>query len=149
MTLMGLDNFRDVDRVVEQTLGASRTTRVVPIEAFRRGDEYVVVFDLPGVDRNDIDIKVERNVVTVRVTRRPLRGQDDEILIDERPKGEFTRQLYLGDSLDNKRLSADFKNGMLMLTIPVDESSKPRTVSLDSSSAESNTDNPSSVPVNA
>jgi HSP20 family protein len=141
---MGLDNFRDVDRVVEQVMGSSRTTRAVPIEAFRRGDEYVVALDLPGVDKSDIDIKVERNVVTVRVTRRSLRGQDDEILIDERPKGEFVRQLYLGESLDNKRLSADFANGVLMLRIPVDESSKPRTVSLESSTA----DDSSSVQVN-
>jgi HSP20 family protein len=133
---MGLDSFRDVDRVVEQVMGSSRTTRAVPIEAFRRGDEYVVALDLPGVDKSDIDIKVERNVVTVRVTRRPLRGQDDEVVIDERPKGDFVRQLYLGDSLDSKRLSADFTNGVLMLRIPVDESSKPRTVSLDSSTTD-------------
>jgi HSP20 family protein len=137
---MGLDSFR----VVEQVMGSSRTTRAVPIEAFRRGDEYVVALDLPGVDKSDIDIKVERNVVTVRVTRRPLRGQDDEIVIDERPKGDFVRQLYLGDSLDSKRLSADFANGVLMLRIPVDESSKPRTVSLESST----TDDSSPVEVN-
>jgi HSP20 family protein len=144
MTLMGLDTFRDVDRVVEQAMGATRATRAVPIEAFRRRDEYVVALDLPGVDRNDIDIKVERNVVTVRATRRSLRQPDDEILIDERPKGEFVRRLYLGDSLDSKRLTADFANGVLTLTIPVDESSKPRTVSLGSSTA----DDSSSLRVN-
>jgi HSP20 family protein len=135
MTLMGFDTFRDVDRAVESARGANRHTYAVPMEAFRHGDQYTVALDAPGVARDDIDVRVERNVVTVRVQRRSLRGPDDEVLIDERPRGEFVRQLYLGDSLDHKNLTAQFSDGVLLMTIPVDESAKPRRVEIDSSSS--------------
>jgi HSP20 family protein len=133
MTLMGFDAFRDVDRVVEQAMGANRRTRAVPLEAFRRGDQYIVVADVPGTDAKDVDVRVERNVVTITVQRRPEFGPDDVVLIDERPRGEFVRQLFLGDSLDSSRLTADFGNGVLTLRVPVDESSKPRRVDISSS----------------
>jgi HSP20 family protein len=148
MTLMGFDTFRDVDRVFEQAMGANRQLRPMPIEAFRHGDEYIVAIDLPGVARDDIEVRVERNMVTVRAQRRPMRGPDDEVLIDERPRGEFMRQLYLGDSLDTQRVKAEFTDGVLVLKVPVDESSKPRTVSIEPSSVDtSTTESSASVPV--
>lgn len=139
MTLMGFDTFRDVDRMLEQSLPQGRRTWALPIEAFRRGDEYTVALDLPGVSSDDIDVKVERSVVSVRARRNGLRGPDDEVLIDERPRGEFVRQLYLGESLDSERLSATLRDGVLVLTIPVDESSKPRKVTIASSPADATT----------
>ena len=132
MTLMGFDAYRDVDRAVEQAMGANRRTRAVPLEAFRRGDQYIVVADVPGADTQDVDVRVERNVVTITVQRRPEFGRDDVVLIDERPRGEFVRQLFLGDSLDSSRLTAVSGNGVLTLRVPVDESSKPRHVDITS-----------------
>jgi HSP20 family protein len=146
MTLMGFDTFRDVERAVEQSLPQNRRTWAVPIEAFRHGDEYTVAIDLPGVSNDDIDVRVERNVVSVRARRKGLRRPDDEVLIDERPRGEFVRQLYLGDSLDSQRLSAELRDGVLVLKVPVDESSKPRKVTIGSSSADA-TAASSDVPV--
>jgi HSP20 family protein len=61
-----------------------------------------------------------------------LRGEGDELLIDERPQGEFSRQLFLGDNLDTARLSARVERGVLTLEIPVAESSKPRKVEIGS-----------------
>jgi HSP20 family protein len=133
MTLLGFDVFRDVDRAVEQALGTNRRTRAVPLEAHRRGDQYFVVADAPGADPTDVEVRVERNVVTITVQRRPAFGPDDAVLIDERPRGEFVRQHFLGDSLDSSRLTADFGNGVLTLRVPVDESSKPRQVDISSS----------------
>lgn len=135
MTLMGFDAHRDVDRALEQALGANRRTLAVPLEAYRRGDQYVVVADVPGTAPADVDVRVERNVVTITVQRRPAFGPDDTVLIDERPRGEFVRQLYLGDSLDSSRLSADIGNGVLTLRVPVDESSKPRRVEISTAPA--------------
>ena len=85
-----------------------------------------------GRTPTDVDVSVERNVVTITVQRRPTFGPDDTILIDERPRGEFVRQLFLGDSLDSSKLTADFGNGVLTLTVPLDESSKPRRVDISS-----------------
>lgn len=102
----------------------------MPMEAFRRGDRFVVALDLPGVDPGDVDLTVEHNVVTVRTRRTPLRREGDELLVDERPQGEFSRQFFLGDNLDSTRLSAEFDRGVLMLGIPVAEASKPRKVEI-------------------
>ncbi len=136
MTLMGFDTFRDADRALEQSLPQNRRTWALPIEAFRHGDEYTVALDVPGVAMDEVDVRVERNVVSVRARRNGLRGPDDEMIIDERPRGEFVRRLYLGESLDSQRLSAVLTDGVLVLKIPVDESSKPRTVTISSSSAD-------------
>jgi HSP20 family protein len=125
MTLMRFDPFRELDRLSEQTV---RTPRALPMEAFRRGDRCIVALDLPGVDSKDVDVTVERNVVTVKARRDPLRQENDEVLIDERPHGEFIRQLFLGDMLAAGDLSAEFDRGVLVLTIPITESSKPRKI---------------------
>jgi HSP20 family protein len=130
---MRFDPFRELDRLAEQTLSAgARAVHSMPMEALRRGDELLVHLDIPGVARDDIDLTVERNVVSVRVRRVPARQEGDEVIIDERPYGEFVRQLFLGDNLDPDRMSADTSDGVLTLTIPVSEKSKPRRVPLGS-----------------
>ena len=130
MALMQFDTLRDVDRAVEQALGVNRRTYAVPLEAYRRGHQYIVIADAPGVDIRDIDVRVDRNAVTITVQRRPTFAEDDHVLIDERPRGEFVRQLFLGDSLDQSRLTAHLGNGVLTLLVPVDESSESRQVDI-------------------
>jgi HSP20 family protein len=130
---MRFDPFRELDRLAEQTLSAgTRAMRSMPMEALRRGDEFIVRLDLPGVRRDDIELTVERNVVTVRARREPDLQEGDEVIIGERPYGEFMRQFFLGDMLDADRLTADTYDGVLTLTIPVSEKSKPRKVPLGS-----------------
>ena len=127
---MRFDPFRELDRFTEQLTG-NRTYQPMPMEAVRHGDEFLVRIDLPGVHPDDVEVTVERNVVTVRATRRPQREEGDEVIVDERPRGEFTRQLFLGDNLDATRLEADYDNGVLTLRIPVSEESKPRQIHVD------------------
>jgi HSP20 family protein len=133
MTLMRFDPFRELDRFSEQMLAGNRAMRTMPMEAFRRGDEFVVALDVPGVDPADVDLTVERNVVNIRATRRPFRREGDELLVDERLTGEFSRQLFLGDNLDSSKLEASVDRGVLTITIPVSEASKPRRVQIESS----------------
>jgi HSP20 family protein len=130
MTLMRFDPFRELDRATEQMFGGTRTRSTMPIEAYRRGDEVYVHVDLPGVDPDAVDVTVERNVVTIRATRRPLYGENDEVIINERAQGEFSRQFFLGDNLDMNGLEANFDRGVLTLRIPVSEESKPRRVEI-------------------
>ena len=130
MALMRFDSFRDFDRLAEQMLGTTTRPRTMPLVAWRRKDESFVHIDLPGVRRDDVELTVERNVVTVRAERRPEYEEGDEVIVDERPLGTFTRQLFLGDNLDAKKLSADYGRGLLILTIPVSEESKPRRIPL-------------------
>jgi HSP20 family protein len=130
MVLMRYDPFRELDRFTEQVMGANRAGRVMPVEAYRRGDHFFIHIDLPGVDRNDVELTVERNVVSVRAQRQSAHQDGDEVIVDERPQGTFTRQFFLGDNLDTDKLSADYDRGVLTLTIPVAEASKPRRIQL-------------------
>jgi HSP20 family protein len=131
MTLMRFDPFRELDRWTEQALAGARTARAMPMEALRRGDTFIVALDLPGVVQEAVDLTVERNVVNIRATRRPLAEEGDEVIVDERPQGEFSRQLFLGENLDAGRLTAHLDEGVLTLEIPVSEASKPRKVALE------------------
>ena len=130
MALMRFDPFRELDRLADQAFASARMTRPMPMEALRRGDQFIVALDLPGVHPNDVDVTVERNVVEITARRQPLRQDGDQVIIDERPEGEFRRQLFLGDNLDAAKMNAQFDRGVLTLTIPVSEESKPRKVQI-------------------
>ena len=131
MSVMRFDPFRDVDRLAEQMFSAGRgTPRSVPIDAYRRGEQFVIHLDLPGVDADAIDLTVEQNVLTIKAERRFEPEEGDELLIRERPQGTFARQLLLGESLETDKLEADYDQGVLTLRIPVAEAAKPRRVQI-------------------
>jgi HSP20 family protein len=126
--LMRTDPFRDFDRLAQQVLGTPARPAAMPIDAYRRGDEFVVEFDLPGVDTSTIELTVEKNVLTVHAQRRRADLEGVEMLVGERPQGTFSRQLFLGDSLDADHIEANYINGVLILRLPVAEKAKPRRV---------------------
>ena len=130
--LMRTDPFRELDRVAQQVFGTNARPAAMPIDAFRRGDEFVVQFDLPGVATDSIELTVERNVLTVHADRRRADDDDVELVIGERPQGTFSRQLFLGETLDTDRLAADYDAGVLSVRIPVKEQAKPRRVDVTS-----------------
>jgi HSP20 family protein len=127
--LMRTDPFRDFDRLTQQLFGAGTTSRpaVMPMDAWREGDTFVVEFDLPGVPPETLDIDVERNVLTVKAER-PTPNREGEVLAAERPTGLFSRQLVLGDNVDLDNVQAGYDAGVLRLTIPVAEKAKPRKI---------------------
>jgi HSP20 family protein len=129
--LMRFDPFRELDRLTQGqgSPGTSRTASM-PMDAYREGDQYVVEFDLPGVDPGSIDLTVEKNALTVRAQRSWEPKGNQEVLISERPQGTFTRQLFLGDGLDTDKIQAAYNNGVLRLTIPVADKAKPRKVQI-------------------
>lgn len=131
MLLRTTDPFRELDRLAQQISGSAvgTTSRpaVMPMDAWRQGDDFVIEFDLPGVAKDSIDLDVERNVLTVRAERLARNG-DWEMLATERAKGHFSRQLVLGDNLDLDRIQASYADGVLRLTIPVAEKAKPRKI---------------------
>lgn len=126
--LMRTDPFRDLDRVAQQVLGTPSRPAAMAMDAFRRGDEFVVQFDLPGVDADSIDLTVEKNVLTVHAERKRSIDDGVEMVISERPEGSFSRQLFLGESLDADRIEASYEAGVLILRLPVAERAKPRRV---------------------
>jgi HSP20 family protein len=134
--LMRFDPFREIDRLVQQTWNGDRTA-AMPMDAYRRGDSFVVQFDLPGIDPDSIELTVEKNVLTVRAERTWTRAEGDEILVAERPHGTFTRQLFLGEGLDPDGIEAHYDVGVLTLTVPVAEQAKPRKLSVTAGSSAS------------
>jgi HSP20 family protein len=135
--VMRFDPFRELDRLNQEMWGASqRRNGGMPMDAYRQGDTFLIHFDLPGVDPSSIDLTVEKNVLTVRADRRIDWGDgnaDVEVLVAERPQGSYSRQLFLGETLDADRISASYDSGVLTLTIPVAEAAKPRRVEVSSS----------------
>ena len=134
MLLRTTDPFRELDRLTQQMLGAAGTTNrpaVMPMDAWREGDRFVIEFDLPGVSPQTIDLDVERNVLTVSAER-VARNGDWEPLAAERPRGAFSRQLVLGDNLDLEHIEASYDAGVLRLTVPVAEKAKPRKIQITS-----------------
>ncbi|MET9771962.1 Hsp20/alpha crystallin family protein [Streptomyces sp. NPDC006415] len=131
--LMRTDPFRELDRMAQQLMGPGTWSKpsVMPMDAYREGDEYVVAFDIPGVTADALDIDVERNMLTVKAERRPTAEADNvKMELSERPLGIFSRQIVLADTLDTERIQADYDAGVLTLRIPIAERAKPRKVSI-------------------
>jgi len=119
--LMRTDPFRELDRLA-QALGTPTRPAAMPFDAYQKDDSFLVQFDLPGVKADSIDLTVE--------TRTRPAAEGVEMLVAERPQGTFSRQLFLGDTLDTEHIGAEYADGVLTLRIPVAESAKPRKVSV-------------------
>lgn len=132
--LMRTDPFREMDRIVQQLSGTSGTwskPSVMPMDAYRQGDSYVIALDLPGVPPEAIDVDVERNMLTVKAERRPAeRSEGVQMELSERPLGVFSRQIMLADTLDTEHIEAGYDAGVLTLRIPIAERAKPRKVTI-------------------
>ena len=135
MLLRTTDPFRDFDRLTQQLLGTTNRPVVMPMDAWREGDRFVIEFDLPGVSPETVDLDVERNVLTVSAERVSRNG-DWEMLAAERPRGVFSRQLVLGDNLDLDRIEASYDSGVLRLLVPVAERAKPRKIEVSATGGE-------------
>ncbi|WP_104175275.1 Hsp20/alpha crystallin family protein [Arthrobacter sp. Y81] len=131
--LMRTDPFRELDRLTQQVLGTTARPAAMPMDAWQEGEEFVVAFDLPGVDVDSVDIDVERNVLTVRAERKSPTGENTELIAAERPRGVFSRQLILGDALNADAVKAGYDAGVLTLRIPMAEKAKPRRIEIETS----------------
>lgn len=123
--MLQFDPFRDFDRITRET--RDRHPSVMAFDAVRDDDAVTLYFDVPGIAADDLEINVDRTELTI-TAHRVWKGEDKEILVNERPQGSFTRRLMLSDSLDTDQLEANLSEGVLTVTIPVAESSKPRKI---------------------
>lgn len=133
--LMRTDPFREFDRLTQQVLGTMARPAAMPMDAYRQGDTFYMHLDLPGLQLDSIELTVEQNVLTIRAERPPTQPDGAELIVAERQAGVFTRQVFLGDTLDPEHLTADYSAGVLTLSIPVHESAKPRKVEITSQDA--------------
>lgn len=134
--LTRFDPVHDFDRLVDQWFegGSHRplaSSRVMPLDVNRIGDKFVIDIDLPGVHPESVDISVDAGMLSVKAERSPRRT-DQETIVSERPHGTFLRQLSLGDGLDLERVEANYHDGVLTITVPVAEASKPKKITITS-----------------
>lgn len=127
--LIQTDPFRDFDTLFNRlATRQANSSGIMPMDAFRRGNDVWVHIDLPGVKADTLDITVERNVLTIAAERSWQRQEGDQAYFGERYRGTFRRQIQLGDGLDLQNLEADLHDGVLTVRIPVAEQAKPRKV---------------------
>jgi HSP20 family protein len=131
MTVSGFDPFSTMDRLLGRTGFGEGSTRSLglPVDVYRRGDEFIVEVDVPGMDPTSLDVTVERNMLAIS-GERPPRHDDAEVLLCERPHARFSRQLYLGENLDTEGVKASYENGVLTITIPVSQQARPRKIEI-------------------
>jgi HSP20 family protein len=130
MQTLRFDPFRDFDRLAAEMFGTARTPSLMPMDCLRTGDQFVVRFDLPGIDPDTLDVSAENQTLTVRAERTRNDPQDATYLVSERASGAYSRQLVLGDGLAVDDIRAEYRDGVLTLTIPVAEQAKPRKIEI-------------------
>ncbi len=92
--LMRFDPLREFDRLSQEVASAAANApRTFPMDAYRRGDDVVLLFDLPGVDPESIDLTVDQHVLTVRAERRPAAEENDEQLDRTRARPPLRQEL--------------------------------------------------------
>lgn len=125
------DPFREMDQLFSRFAGRNGNGQMLmPMDAYRRGENVWVHLDLPGVAADSLDIDVERGVLTISAERNWQREDGDQVYMAERPRGSFRRQVHLGDGLDPEGIEAHFDDGVLTLRVPVAEKAKPRKISI-------------------
>jgi HSP20 family protein len=130
VTLARFDPFHELDRLFEQN---RRVQSVIPMDAYRRDDDFIVHFDVPGVSSEDLELTVEQNTLTLVARRRWEPREGDAVIAQERRQGEFRRELLLGDSLDAGQMEATLDDGVLTIRIPVAAAAQPRRIDIRSS----------------
>lgn len=127
--------FRDVDLMARSLLTPQLTSpgsaATAPMDAVRTTDGLELSFDLPGVDPATIDLTAEGNVVTLTAQRSRQVGEDDRVLVAERPRGAVRRQLRLGDGLDLAGVSASFEHGVLTVRVPAAATARPNKIDIE------------------
>lgn len=101
-----------------------------PINVFQQGHDILAVIELPGVDKNDLQIQAENN--TIRISGRKAVTYPEGVSLHrrERVKGEFDRTITLPVQVDADHIKAEYRDGILALFLPRSESDKPRTISV-------------------
>ena len=127
---IGYDPFREFEQLTQQLMSGGRTPRSFPMDAYRRGDDFFVHLDLPGVNPDSVDVTVQGQNLTITAERVFEQQEGDQILVSERPQGTFSRELRLGTSIDSDAIAAGYQDGVVTLRLPVAAQAKPRRVEI-------------------
>lgn len=103
----------------------------MPIDVIDKGKEYVVKANLPGIDKKDIDIQLNENVLTIKGSySQNNEEQGERYLLQERRMGSFSRSIAFNEELVTDNIIAGFKDGILEITIPKAEVQEPKSIKI-------------------
>ena len=121
---------RLLGNVLERSVEESNLTSWAPAaDIYETEHELVVKADLPEIDPQDLDIRVENNILTIRGERKfEKKVNEENYLRVERAYGAFSRSFSLANTVNAEAIKADYQNGVLTLTIPKREEAKPKQI---------------------
>ena len=134
-----------MNRALDQALSADLTANQVwvpAVDVVEQKDSYVLYAELPGIDASQVDISFEQNVLTLRGTKRSAidaaKQGELRVYAAERVHGAFERSFKLPQFVDGDRISADFTNGLLTITVPKAQAAQPRKITIQNAAPISN-----------
>jgi HSP20 family protein len=138
MTITRFDPFRDLGRFFgdvylrDEEL-TSRGNWVPPVDIFETaGRDLVIKVELPDINREDVEVTVENNTLTLKGTKNfPTDIKEEQFRRVERRYGSFARSFTLPNTVDATKVSAEYKNGVLTVKLPFREEAKPRTINVE------------------
>lgn len=138
MTIVRWDPFRELMQLQRRLSGAvaesddSFGTWVPAVDIFEQGDDLVIRAEIPGVNKDDIDINVENGSLTIRGERKRADELDQEHAFRvERAYGSFLRTFSLPRTVDSSRIAASYRDGVLELRLPKSEEAKPKKITIE------------------
>jgi HSP20 family protein len=120
-----LDSFRN-SRWLERSPSGGGT--YPPLNVFRKGEDFAVIAELPGVNKSDLDIQVKNNTIRISGTKTATYPEKAGVHRRERLSGRFDRALTLPIEIDPEKVQAEYRDGILALYLPRAERDKPRAI---------------------
>lgn len=115
----------EMDNLFRRTFGLPRGEEGVlspMVNTYVKGDTYCVEAEIPGVDKKDLDVRVDGNMLTIRGERKMSREtKEEEYLLKESEYGSFLRRLTLPEGVSAENVHASYDNGILKITMPMEK----------------------------
>ena len=128
-TLLGLQNTLDAFRRSDWLQSSpSGSGSYPPLNIFRKGDEFTLVTEVPGIGKSDLDIQVKGRTVRLSGQKTVKYPEKSSVHRRERLQGRFDRSITLPVEIDQDRVSAECRDGVLVVTLPRAERDKPRSI---------------------
>ena len=132
MSLVRFDPFREITRnIFADAFTSPENFGFLPAVDIRQGEDHALVIeaDLPGVPKDGVSVRIENRTLTIKGERkREIKEEDGKLQRTERAFGTFVRSFALPESVDTARVQADYKDGVLTITLPRAEEMKPRSI---------------------
>ena len=133
-SLFGWNDFSSLFSPEELWRNGSKggTQASAPVEIAETDDTLTVAVDLPGINRDDIEVNLDKNVLTITGERRSEKSDDENrrYHVTERSYGQFARSFKLPSTVEAEKINAEYKDGVLQLTLPKVEAAKPREIAV-------------------